>query len=282
MGAPRRKTRQSHDVTPEISRIGSVLAERRMALGLTDKPPTCRNLTLDRPGSRIRHRLDQAGPASRDRRRSGAADRRPARHAVTGMEPADLRQVERADVYLEDELVGSLERGPADTISFDDLPAQDTPQTPVRDRSVAWSLLRSAPFPVETTGGAVPPFFAGLLPEGVRLGVLTSSTKTSPDDHLTLLLAVGADTIGNVRVAPTGHAPPKHLPMFDPDTDTDFSVVFTRLTGSLDADPVALAGVDPRSAPPYCRHRPKPAPARRSSNSTRPDTLASSTTSTSS
>jgi len=162
------------------------------------------------------------------------------------MEPADLRQVERADVYLEDELVGSLERGADDTISFDYLPAEDPLQTPVRDRSVAWSLLRSASFPVEATGGAVPPFFAGLLPEGVRLGVLTSSTKTSPDDHLTLLLAVGADTIGNVRVVPTESALPQHLPMFDPDTDTDFSVVFTRLTGSLDADPVALAGVQPK------------------------------------
>jgi len=162
------------------------------------------------------------------------------------MDPADLRQVEQADVYLDDELVGALTRGAADSISFDYLPAEDTPQTPVRDRSVAWSLLRSAPYPVETTGGAVPPFFAGLLPEGVRLGVLTSSTKTSPDDHLTLLLAVGADTIGNVRVVPAGYPLPQRLPMFDPDTDTDFSAVFTRLTGSLDADPVALAGVQPK------------------------------------
>jgi HipA N-terminal domain len=51
-----------------------------------------------------------------------------------------------------------------------------------------------------TTGGAVPAFFVGLLPEGVRLGVVTTSTKTSADDHFTLLLAIGADTIGDVRV----------------------------------------------------------------------------------
>jgi len=37
MGAPRRKSRQSHDVTPEISRIGTAFAERRMALGLTQQ-----------------------------------------------------------------------------------------------------------------------------------------------------------------------------------------------------------------------------------------------------
>jgi hypothetical protein len=53
-------------------------------------------------------------------------------------------------------------------------------------------------------GGAVPPFFAGLLPEGVRLGVVTSSTKTSADDHFTWLLANGAGTFGNVRVVPAG------------------------------------------------------------------------------
>lgn len=41
--------------------------------------------------------------------------------------------------------------------------------------------------------------FAGLLPEGVQLGVVTTLTKTSADDHLTLLLAIGADTIGNSR-----------------------------------------------------------------------------------
>jgi transcriptional regulator with XRE-family HTH domain len=37
MGTPRRKSRQSHDVMPEISRIGFVLAERRLALGLTQQ-----------------------------------------------------------------------------------------------------------------------------------------------------------------------------------------------------------------------------------------------------
>jgi len=37
MGAPRRKSRQSHDVMPEISRIGTAFAERRMALGLTQQ-----------------------------------------------------------------------------------------------------------------------------------------------------------------------------------------------------------------------------------------------------
>jgi serine/threonine-protein kinase HipA len=111
---------------------------------------------------------------------------------------------------------------------------------------VSWSLLRNAPYPIVTGGGAVPAFFAGLLPEGVRLGVVTTSTKTSADDHFTLLLAVGADTVGNVRVLPAGAALTRPDPMFDPQRDNDFRAVFNRLTGSVRNDPVGLSGVQPK------------------------------------
>ncbi len=56
-------------------------------------------------------------------------------------------------------------------------------------------------------GGAVPPALAGLLPEGRRLTALRRAVKTSPDDELTLLLAVGEDAVGNVQVVPEGHVP---------------------------------------------------------------------------
>ena len=80
------------------------------------------------------------------------------------------------------------------------------------------SFLASAKFPIATTlplthtplvtaGGAVPPFFAGLLPEGRRLSALKKSVKTSADDELSLLLAVGEDTVGNVSVVPAGEKP---------------------------------------------------------------------------
>lgn len=75
---------------------------------------------------------------------------------------------------------------------------------------------------------------------------MTSSTKTSADDHLTLLLAIGADTIGNVRVVPAGVDPVSPLPMFEPDRDTDFRAVFDRLIGSVAVDPVGLPGVQPK------------------------------------
>ena len=110
----------------------------------------------------------------------------------------DLRTVAEADVYIGEDLAAHLIRESSDTISFNYAADQPPAELGIRERSVSWSLPRSGEYPLITTGGAVPPFFAGLLPEGVRLGVVTSSTKTSADDHLTLLLAIGADTIGNV------------------------------------------------------------------------------------
>ncbi len=52
----------------------------------------------------------------------------------------------------------------------------------------------------ETSGDNLHPFFAGLLPEGLRLTALVSALKTSADDMFSLLAAVGVDCIGDVRV----------------------------------------------------------------------------------
>ena len=160
--------------------------------------------------------------------------------------PGDLRDVTDADVYIEDELTAHLTRKDGDTVRFNYVADGPLINGSIRDQSVAWTLLRSRDYPVSTTGGAVPAFFAGLLPEGVRLGVVTSSTKTSVDDHLTLLLAIGADTIGNVRIFPAGAEPFRPMPMFDPAQDNNFQTVFEKLTGSVEADPVGLAGVQPK------------------------------------
>jgi serine/threonine-protein kinase HipA len=158
----------------------------------------------------------------------------------------DLREITEADVYIDNDLAAHLTRERGDKVSFAYINNQHPTEGRVRERSVSWSLLRSGEYPIVSTGGAVPAFFAGLLPEGVRLGVVTSSTKTSADDHLTLLLAIGADTIGNIRVFPAGADPVRPLPLFDPERDTDFQAVFAKLTGSVDADPVGVAGVQPK------------------------------------
>lgn len=52
----------------------------------------------------------------------------------------------------------------------------------------------------ETRGTNLHPFFANLLPEGLRFTALVRKVKTSPDDLLSLLIAVGADTTGDISV----------------------------------------------------------------------------------
>lgn len=157
----------------------------------------------------------------------------------------DLREIAQADVYIGDDVVARLTRSRDDGISFDYLGDAGHPG-PIRERSVAWSLLRSGTYPVITNGPAVPAFFAGLLPEGDRLSAVAAAAGTSANDHLTLLLAVGADTIGNVRIVPAGLEPASPQPLFDPDRDDDFREVSDRLAAG--ADPVALAGIQPKAS----------------------------------
>ena len=78
--------------------------------------------------------------------------------------------------------------------------------------AVATSLPLSVDV-VTTPSGAVPAFFAGLLPEGRRLSGLGRALKTSADDELSLLLAVGGDPVGDVQVVVTGTQPGQVTPL---------------------------------------------------------------------
>lgn len=64
---------------------------------------------------------------------------------------------------------------------------------------LAFSLPRSNPKHF-VSGSSLHPFFAGLLPEGYRLRALTRYLKTSEDDLMSLLMAVGQDCIGDVSI----------------------------------------------------------------------------------
>jgi|LakMenEpi03Aug12_release.lakeMendotaPanAssembly.Ray.scaffolds.fasta_scaffold318004_2 serine/threonine-protein kinase HipA len=66
-------------------------------------------------------------------------------------------------------------------------------------RGVACTLPPvSSRYPV--TGVNLHPFFAGLLPEGIRLKALKNSLKTSEDNLFAMLLALGEESIGDVYV----------------------------------------------------------------------------------
>ena len=154
----------------------------------------------------------------------------------------DLVAVEEADVYKAGRLAGRLRRDGDDVVFgyLDGYLADGA--TP----AVATTLPKSVD-PVRATAGAVPPFFAGLLPEGARLQAVTAGARTSADDQLTLLLVVGSDAIGDVQVLPTGVPAAEPPALLDPSlaATTDFADVFARATST---DPeqlerVALPGV---------------------------------------
>ncbi len=94
-----------------------------------------------------------------------------------------------------------------------------------------------------TVAGAVPPYFAGLLPEGRRLTNLRQTIKTSADDELSLLVAVGADPIGDVQVVASGSKPSEVDAIAT--VEKDFSDIrFTELLRDAGIiDPIGIAGV---------------------------------------
>jgi len=155
----------------------------------------------------------------------------------------DLREVAVADVHKAGRPAGQLTRD-GDDVVFSYLPDYDG--APVA------STLPLGADPARATAGAVPPFFAGLLPEGARLQALTTGARTSTDDQLTLLLLVGADAIGDVQVVPAGEPPHDPPPLLDPRAaqDADFAALFARATSPDGAglDRVALPGVQVKAS----------------------------------
>ena len=141
------------------------------------------------------------------------------------------REVRRAVVHKAGRPAANLTRGDGG-VTFAYLSDYDGP-------AVARTLPLGAP-PVLTPAGAVPPFFAGLLPEGRRLNAVQRAAKTSADDDLTLLLMVGSDTVGDVTIVPEDGDPAAAPP----------AVTASDLANIRFADLLAEAGfVDRRGIP---------------------------------
>lgn len=119
------------------------------------------------------------------------------------MRPLDeLRRVERAAVFKQGIRAGQLERR-RDAVVF----TYDGSYRQSGGPPIATTLPLNEDPVVTHAPGALPPFFSGLLPEGRRLAALRRAVKTSADDELTLLLAVGGDTIGDVQILPEREDP---------------------------------------------------------------------------
>lgn len=151
------------------------------------------------------------------------------------MTAPDPRTTRRALVHKAGVPAGELVRD-ADGVTFAYLEDYAGP-------AVATTLPRDAP-PVRRPPGSVPPFFAGLLPEGRRLTALRTHVKTSADDELSLLLAVGGSTIGDVTVVAEGEEPVSPAPLVD-STDFRFADLLAE-TGIIDR--VGLPGVQEKAS----------------------------------
>ncbi len=162
--------------------------------------------------------------------------------APRGQGLEQLREVEHADVYKSGALAATLTRT-SDGIEFgylDDWIAAARP-------AIA-STLPVRREPVLRPVGALPSYFAGLLPEGRRLSALRRAVKTSADDEFSLLLAVGADAIGDVQVVPAGLTPAEVPPRvaIDDLADTSFADLLTEL--GIRAQRMALPGVQDKTS----------------------------------
>ncbi len=156
---------------------------------------------------------------------------------MTAADLEGLTSVEVADVYRSGRRAALLSRKP-DGVEFAYLGDYLHGGGP----AVAMTLPLTDR-PVITHAGAVPPFFAGLLPEGRRLSSLRRAVKTSADDELSLLLAVGRDTVGDVQVVPEGEEPTPAEPLVQVDKSWSEVRFADVLADAGVVDPVALPGV---------------------------------------
>ena len=149
----------------------------------------------------------------------------------------EFGKIKRADVYKGKDLAAHLTRTD-EGVRFEytaEYLASDLPP-------IAHSLPKSSA-PQTINSGGVPSFFAGLLPEGRRLNVLRRAIKTSADDELSMLLAVGRDVIGDARIVPTGDLPNPIKPLVEV-TKTFEEINFTDLVADFaEIDKVGLPGV---------------------------------------
>lgn len=159
------------------------------------------------------------------------------------MSGVDPKAAEVAVVYRAGSRIGRLERtAHGAAFEFDETVFEAN-----RDRPggiavhLPWNRRRT-----ETAGVNLHSYFAGLLPEGIRLEALVRRVKTSQDDLFSLLVASGRDAIGDLAVLPEEEGPGPAAPALDvaAAAETDFAALFARTVGlDGDAADVPIPGV---------------------------------------
>ncbi len=115
-------------------------------------------------------------------------------------------------------------------------------------RAIAFAMpVRLEPYDV--VGTNLHPFFAGLLPEGLRFKALVRELKTSEDDLFSMLVAAGGNTIGDVWVNPTGSSFLPAVPVVETHQLSEHSfeeLLSQSLNWSQRGDGITVAGVQPK------------------------------------
>lgn len=143
------------------------------------------------------------------------------------------------DVYKAGRLAAHLWRE-GDEVSFAYTPEYLRSGGP----AVAFTLPQTATL-VRTSGLRLPPFFAGLLPEGEsRRRDLQRAFHVAADDELGLLAIVGADTIGDVQVVASGAPLPAEPSPIADWSQVSFASMWRELPGPRTQS--ALPGVQPK------------------------------------
>ncbi len=163
------------------------------------------------------------------------------------LELAALKNVLELEVFRGQARVGVLSRTKwGSRFVYDRLDSGGHPAD--APRAVAFSMpVREAPY--EVRGVNLHPFFAGLLPEGLRLRALARGVKTSEDDLFSLLVAAGGDAVGDVWVQVPGVDSTRTEPMLDTThlAESSFKELLDASLGLGErADRVTVAGIQPK------------------------------------
>ena len=116
-----------------------------------------------------------------------------------------------AHVFRGQMRIGTITRTKAGSVfEYDRLFVENLGKARSENEAGAIYRLPCSHMKTETPGVNLHPFFAGLLPEGLRLKALIKAVKTSGDDLLSLLMASGADCVGDIFVVPESAFPGFH------------------------------------------------------------------------
>lgn len=164
------------------------------------------------------------------------------------MTDVDARSVEVLHIFRNGVQVGELRRTPDGGALFEyektffeahqHLPGGIATHLPYAQRTIA------------AREGNLHPYFAGLIPEGARLRSLVARTKTSEDDHFTLLVAAGADCVGDLFPMVPGASPEPLESAAEETTElhqVSFAALLQRSLESLEEP--AVAGVQEKLSP---------------------------------